>query len=180
MSFTISMTEAELIDSCIANDRKAQKDLYDRYKRAMYTTAYRITGSFEEAEEVLQDAFLSVYRNLTKFRRESTLGAWIKTIVVRTALKKVKKKIRYEPIEDYHQREDFVNWDNTNLDVEYLEKAINQLPEGYRTVFVMVEVEGYPHKEIARLLDISEGTSKSQLFHAKKKLRSILSSNDYL
>ncbi|MFT5165581.1 MAG: RNA polymerase sigma factor (sigma-70 family) [Saprospiraceae bacterium] len=179
MSFTISMTEAELIDSCIANERKAQKDLYDRYKRAMYTTAYRITGSFEEAEEVLQDAFLSVYRNLAKFRRESTLGAWIKTIVVRTALKKVKKKIRFEPIEDYHHREDFINWDNTNLDVEYLEKAISQLPEGYRTVFVMVEIEGFPHKEIAKMLDISEGTSKSQLFHAKKKLRTILGSNDF-
>ncbi len=179
MSFTISMTEAELIDSCIANERMAQKSLYDRYKKAMYTIAYRITGSFEEADEVLQDAFLSVFRNLEKFRRESTLGAWIKTIVVRTALKKVKKKKYFEPIEDYHQKEEFINWDNTNLDVEYLEKAINQLPDGYRTVFVMVEVEGYPHKEIAQMLEISEGTSKSQLFHAKKKLRSILKSYDH-
>ncbi len=179
MSFTISMTEAQLIDACIANDRKAQKDLYDRYKQAMYTIAYRITGSFEEAEEVLQDAFLSIFRNLTKFRRESTLGAWIKTIVVRTALKKVKKKVYHEPIEDYHQREDFINWGHTSLDVEYLEKAIHSLPEGYRTVFVLVEIEGYPHKEIAKMLGISEGTSKSQLFHAKKKLRNILESNGY-
>ena len=179
MSFTISMTEAELIDACIANERIAQKDLYDRYKKAMYTIAYRITGSFEESEEVLQDAFLSVFRNLTKFRRESTLGAWVKTIVVRTALKKVKKKMYFEPIEDYHQKENFVNWDNSNLDVEYLEKAINQLPDGYRTVFVMVEIEGYPHKDIAKLLDISEGTSKSQLFHAKKKLRSILEASEH-
>ena len=179
MSFTISMTEAELIDSCIANERMAQKDLYDRYKKAMYTIAYRITGNFEEAEEVLQDAFLSVFRNLTKFRRESTLGAWIKTIVVRTALKKVKKKMYFEPIEDHHQKEGFINWDNSNLDVEYLESAIKQLPDGYRTVFVMVEIEGYPHKDIAKMLDISEGTSKSQLFHAKKKLRSILESHDY-
>ncbi len=178
MSFTISMTEAELIDSCIANDRKAQKDLYDRYKQAMYTIAYRITGSFEEAEEVLQDAFLSIFRNLSKFRRESTLGAWIKTIVVRTALKKVKKKVYFEPIEDYHQREDFINWGTTSLDTDYLEKAINSLPEGYRAVFVLVEIEGYPHKEIAKMLNISEGTSKSQLFHAKKKLRGILEHYD--
>lgn len=178
MSFSISMTEAEIIDACIANERMAQRKLYERYKQAMYTIAYRITGSFEEAEEVLQDAFLSVFRNLSKFRRESTLGAWIKTIVVRTALKKVKKKIYFEPIEDYHQRPDFINWGTTSLDTEYLEKAINQLPEGYRAVFVLVEVEGYPHKETAKMLDISEGTSKSQLFHAKKKLRNILKSHE--
>ncbi len=176
MSFTISMTEAELIDACLANSRRAQKDLYDRYKQAMYTIAYRITGSFEEAEEVLQDAFLSVFRNLGNFRRESTLGAWIKTIVVRTAIKKVKKKIYFEPLEDHHQRKEVVNWASAKLDVDYLEKAIKQLPEGYRTVFVLVEVEGYGHKEIAGMLDISEGTSKSQLFHAKKKLRNILES----
>ena len=140
---------------------------------------YRITGSFDEAEEVLQDAFLSVFRNLSKFRRESTLGAWIKTIVVRTAIKKVKKKVYFDPIEDHHQREEIINWGEVNLNVEYLEKAINELPEGYRAVFILVEVEGYPHKEIAKILNISEGTSKSQLFHAKKKLRNILESYDY-
>lgn len=179
MSFTISMTEAQLIDACLANDRMAQKHLYDRYKQAMYTIAYRITGRFDEAEEVLQDAFLSIFKNLSKFRRESTLGAWIKTIVVRTALKKVKKKVYFEPIEDYHQSNPMINWDNTRLDVEYLERSINQLPEGYRTVFVLVEIEGYSHKEIAKMLEISEGTSKSQLYHAKKKLRSLLSQYDF-
>lgn len=176
MSFTLSMTESKLIDACLANNRRAQKDLYDRYKDAMYTIAYRITGSYEEAEEVLQDAFLSIFRNLGQFRRESTLGAWIKTIVTRTALKKIKKKVYFDPIEDHHQREEFIDWGATRLDVDYLEKAINQLPEGYRAVFVLVEIEGYPHKEIAKMLNISEGTSKSQLFHAKKKLRVLLES----
>ena len=94
----------------------------------------------------------------------------------RTAIKKVKKKIYFEPLEDHHQRKEVVNWASAKLDVDYLEKAIKQLPEGYRTVFVLVEVEGYGHKEIAGMLDISEGTSKSQLFHAKKKLRNILES----
>lgn len=174
MSFTLSMTEAKLIEACLSNDRRAQKDLYNRYKDAMYTIAYRITGSFEEAEEVLQDAFLSIFRNLGQFRKESTLGAWIKTIVTRTALKKIKKKVYFDPIEDHHQREDFIDWGGSNLDIDYLERAINQLPEGYRAVFVLVEIEGYPHKEIAQMLNISEGTSKSQLFHAKKKLRTLL------
>ncbi len=169
MSFTISMTESKLIQSCLDNDRLAQKELYNRYNKAMYTIAYRITGDFEMANDVLQDAFVNIFRNLAKFRQESTLGAWIKTIVVRTAIKLVKKRTRFEPIED-HQIGGFVDW-GTSLDTEYLEKAIQELPAGYRTVFVMIEIEGYAHKEVAELLDINVGTSKSQLFYAKKKLR---------
>ena len=177
MPFTISMTEAGLIDACIANDRLAQKKLYDRYKKAMYTLAYRITGDFELADEALQDAFLNVFRNLSKFRRESTLGAWIKTIVVRTSIKTVKKKINFESFEDYKTEGDFVDWGD-HLAMDYLEKAIKSLPEGYRAVFVLIEVEGYAHKEVAKMLDISEGTSKSQLYHAKRKLRDLLKSFD--
>ena len=173
MPYTISMTEIELIDSCIANDRMAQKVLYDRYRQAMYTLAYRITGSFEIADEVLQDAFLSVFRNMAKFRRESTLGAWIKTIVVRTALKHLKKKTQFYALEDYQLEDRFVDWGH-HLDVEYLEKAIQALPEGYRAVFVLIEVEGFSHKEVAKMLNISDGTSKSQLFYAKRKLRELL------
>lgn len=169
MSFTISMTESKLIESCLANDRLAQKELYNRYSKAMYTIAYRITGDFELANDVLQDAFVNIFRNLSKFRRESTLGAWIKTIVVRTAIKLVKKQTRFEEIEDYHMGS-YIDW-GTSLDTEYLEKAIQELPTGYRTVFVMIEVEGYSHKDVAEMLNINVGTSKSQLFYAKKKLR---------
>jgi RNA polymerase sigma factor (sigma-70 family) len=85
----MSPEEQSLITACLAHDRLAQKTLYDRYKRAMYTLAYRITGNFETANEVLQDGFLQVFRSLGNFRNESTLGAWIKTIVVRTAYKPI-------------------------------------------------------------------------------------------
>ena len=178
MHFTLSMTEAGLIDACIANDRLAQKRLYDRYKKAMYTIAYRITGDFELADEALQDAFLSVFRNIAKFRRESTLGAWIKTIVVRTSIKTVKKKMVFEPLEDYKIESGMIDWGD-HLAMDYLEKAIKSLPDGYRAVFVLIEVEGYAHKEVAKMLEISEGTSKSQLFYAKRKLRELLKSYDH-
>ena len=92
MPYTISMTEAELIQACLANERLAQRQLYERYNNAMYTVAYRITGDFDLANDVLQEAFVKVFRNLAKFRQESTLGAWIKTIVVRTALSRIKRK----------------------------------------------------------------------------------------
>ena len=174
MPYTISMTEAELIQACLANERLAQRKLYERYSNAMYTVAYRITGDFELANDVLQEAFIKVFRNLAKFRQESTLGAWIKTIVVRTALSRIKRKTNFEPLEDHHTKHMVVDW-STDLDVEYLEKAINALPEGYRAVFVMIEVEGYSHKEVAEMLGISVGTSKSQLFYAKKRLRKSIS-----
>ncbi len=168
----IRMTETELIEGCLANDRLAQRELYQRYKDAMYTLAYRVMNEGELANDVLQEGFVKVFRNLHKFRRESTLGAWIKTIIVRTALSKVKRQPRFEEIQDHH-RSGYVDW-GTRLDTEYLERAIGNLPEGYRMVFVLVEVEGYTHKEVAQLLGISVGTSKSQLFYAKKKLRELI------
>lgn len=178
MTTHIGMTETELVQSCLKNDRVAQKDLYDKYKKAMYTLAYRITGDFESANDVLQDAFVKVFRGLPSFRGESTLGALIKTIVIRTAYSYLRKdKIFFEDIENVNPK-NHLDWGHY-LDAEYLEKAILSLPEGYRTVFVLIEVEGYGHKEVAEMLGISEGTSKSQLFYSKKRLREMLKKNGY-
>ena len=169
----MTKSEVELIEACLSNDRIAQKKLYEKYKDAMYTLAVRMTGDFDLANDVLQEAFINVFRSLAKFRRESTLGAWIKTIVVRTALKTIKKQVHFEPVEN--QRMDgYVDWGHY-LDAEYLEKAILSLPEGYKAVFLLIEVEGYSHKEVAEMLNISVGTSKSQLFYAKKRLRKLVS-----
>jgi len=169
----LSMTEAELIKACIDNDRLAQKELYNRYKGAMYTIAYRMTNDYDLANDVLQEAFIKIFRALPKFRQESTIGAWIKTIVIRTALSKIRRKPVFEPIEN-HLKDVTVNW-GPSIESDYLEKAIKSLPSGYRTVFVLIEVEGYSHKEVAKMLGISTGTSKSQLFYAKKKLRQLIS-----
>ncbi len=173
MSYVLNMTENQLIEDCLKNDRIAQKELYEKYSRAMYTVAYRIVSDFDQANDVLQEAFVKVFQNLRSFRRESSLGAWIKTIVVRTALSKLRKQVRTGSIEEVPP-EQFVDWGD-HLEVEYLEKAIKALPDGYRTVFVLIEVEGFSHKEVAELLGITVGTSKSQLFYAKKNLRSTIS-----
>lgn len=141
----------------------------------MFTTAYRITGDAEWAGEALQDAFMQVFKHIGAFEQRSTLGAWIKTIVVRAALQKVeRRKSRTESWpEDYN--ETLLDWGSSPIDAMQLEQAIQRLPEGARAVFVLAEVEGYAHKEIAEMLEISEGTSKSQLFAAKKRLRELLS-----
>ena len=166
-------TETDLVNRCLDGDIKAQRQLYDKYKDAMFTLCYRISGDFDLASDILQEAFVKIFRGLKSFRGESTLGAWIKTIVIRTAYNAVKKEKKFFESIDNIGEEDVVHWGDF-LQAEYLEKAILSLPDGYRMVFMMIEVEGYAHKEVAEMLNISVGTSKSQLFYAKRKLRSIL------
>ncbi len=166
-------TEAELITGCLLHDRIAQRHLYDRYKNAMYTLAYRITGDYDDANDVLQDAFLEVFRHLDQFRGDATLGAWIKQIVVRKSTKK-KRIVIWQNVDD--EAGENIDWGEASINVAHLQTAILALPDGFRTIFVLAEIEGYTHREIAGMLSISEGTSKSQLFHAKRKLRNMLTS----
>ncbi|TAG69307.1 MAG: RNA polymerase sigma factor [Runella slithyformis] len=168
------MTESDLVQGCIAQNLACQRQLYDRYKTAMYTLAYRITGDFDDANSVLQDTFLAVFRQLPTFRQEATLGAWIKAILVRNAYKQTTKIKRLVAVENLPEDSSAINWNIGNMDAARLEQTILALPEGARAVFVLNEVEGYTHREIAEMLGISEGTSKSQLSYAKKRLREML------
>ncbi|MDP5171191.1 MAG: RNA polymerase sigma factor [Bacteroidia bacterium] len=165
--------EQRLVSLCLVQDRLAQKALYDRYKDAMFTLSLRVLNDEELAQDALQESFLAVFSSIDRFRGESTLGAWIKTIVVRTAYRKLRKE--QHPTEELsHEKEgELIDWGDY-LEAEYLEKAIASLPAGYRSVFVLIEVEGYAHKEVADMLGISVGTSKSQLYHAKRYLQRIL------
>ncbi|MBR9832324.1 RNA polymerase sigma factor [Acidiluteibacter ferrifornacis] len=163
------MQEQELIEKCIKGHRISQRKLYDTYKTPMYTLAYRITNSFEDAEDVLQEGFLKVFRNLNSFKNDSKLSTWIHTIIVRTAYRKIKDTINYKTT-DILEDESLLEIVYPS-DVDYLEKAIQSLPDGYRTVFTLYEIEGYKHHEIAELLEISTSTSKTQLRNAKITLR---------
>jgi RNA polymerase sigma-70 factor (ECF subfamily) len=162
-------SDKEIIAGCRRGDRGAQKALYDLYNSQMYTLAYRITGNFEEAQDVLQEGFLQVFQNLGSFRGESRLGSWIHTIMARKALARVRNRIEFMDIEA--QQETPSELFDFPIDVEYLEKAIIALPDGYRSIFTLYEIEGFKHSEIAEMLDITESTSKSQLHKAKRMLR---------
>lgn len=166
---TVANPEIELLKLCLQQDRKAQQQLYDKYKTAMFTVAYRILADYDEANDALQEAFIAAFTELHTFKQTSTFGAWLKTIVVRKALYKNKWKRKHETYETALGQED-LTWHDT-LTGELLEKAIASLPDGYRAVFSLIEIEGFSHKETAELLQISEGTSKSQLFNAKKILQ---------
>jgi RNA polymerase sigma factor (sigma-70 family) len=168
-TYKLSETESEIVAGCKKNDRTMQKALYDRYKSAMYSTAYRITGNSDLAHDVLQEAFIDIFENIDDFRFESAIGAWIKTIVVRKAIRLLKLEFQYETLEIVDK---LTAIDETpDFSAEELDKAIQSLPVSSRAVFMLVEVEGYKHQEVAEILGISEGTSKSQLNYSKKLLQ---------
>ncbi|QJD77984.1 RNA polymerase sigma factor [Spirosoma rhododendri] len=173
--------ERDLVERCLsitdqATRRLAQRQLYERYKRAMFSTAYRITNDYDNANDALQDAFVAVFRSLHQFTFDSTLGAWIKTIVVRNAVRKQQLESRFIGIDEAtHDQPIRLPEGLTGAE---LDTVIRTLPDGARTVFLLAEVEGYAHREIADMLNITEGTSKSQLNYARRLLRQRLS-NDY-
>ncbi|MCF8235899.1 MAG: RNA polymerase sigma factor [Bacteroidales bacterium] len=144
--------------------------MYDRYCDAMFTIAYRMVKDQDLANDVLQTAFIQVFKDIKQFRGQSTIGAWIKTIVVRSAIRQLKKENNMLCLDVVHPNGENISWPE-EMRGDDLEQAILSLPAGYRTVFLLVEVEGYKHNEVAEMLGISEGTSKSQLYRAKKQLQ---------
>ena len=172
MNHRVNNLERDLVEGCTRNDRIAQRELYYKYCTAMFSTAYRILNDHENAQDALQDAFIQVYRDISQFRGTSTLGAWIKTIVVRSALHILRreKRLNLEMADGAYHHEMAVQIPEY-MSSEYLEKAILSLPDGCRTVFLLIEVEGYTHAEAAKMLNVTSGTSKSQLFHARLLLK---------
>lgn len=167
----------DLIDSCLAGDHWAQEKLYNLYSKAMFNICCRICNDRDDAEDVLQDAFISAFKNLHTYQRKAAFGAWLKRIVVNKALNFVKKnKVEIVPLEGEDRYED----DNTEeiidfpVTVDQVKSAMNQLPDGYRIVFSLYLLEGYDHAEIADILNITTSTSKSQYNRSKKKIKEIL------
>jgi len=158
-----------LIQKCLDNDRFAQRTLYENYKDSLYTIVYRLTNDFDVASDLLQDAFIDAFKNLANLKEPNYFHAWIKQILVRKAYRYLKTKkttVELDEVTSFGQEE--------YVDIEYIEQAIHALPAKSRAVFVMAEIEGFAHKEIAETLDISVGTSKSQLNYAKTKLKEML------
>ncbi len=157
----------KLISEALKDNRSAQKLLYRTYKDRLYTLAYRICGDFELANDILQETFIEGFKKLHKLNEANAFYGWIRTILVRKAYAQVKSRTESEDIE---QLQAPVNHYSA-FDVEYIEKAIQLLPDKSRAVFVMAEVEGFSHSEISEAMNISVGTSKSQLNFAKTKLK---------
>lgn len=151
--------------------------LYEQYKTAMFSTAYRITNDFDLAHDALQEAFIKVFGNLQKFRGTGTLGSWIKTIVVRAAIKEISGLHMHVEVEESAEGI-HISFDDA-LTGELLDELMRQLPNKCRVVFNLIEVEGFSHKETAELLGVTVGTSKSQLHYAKNILKEKLTNRGY-
>ncbi len=164
---------SQLIERCRKNDRKAQHELYELYSTPMYHVSLRIVNNTQEAEDILQEAFIDMFRKLDTFRGESTFGAWFKRIVANKSINAIKKKVRFtEGVESIPEQVDDTSEEpEIEYTVEHIKQAMSQLSHGFRTVFALYMFEDFSHAQIAEELGISEGTSKSQLSRAKQKVR---------
>lgn len=169
-------THRDIIESCKRGERKAQFELYKLYSKAMYNTCLRMLRNEPDAEDILQNSFMDIFSNLNAFQYQSSIGAWIKRIVVNNCINYLKKKkIYFEELTPNHgEKSTYVAEDNSaeiNYKVKSVQNAMRGLPDGYRIVCTLYLIEGYDHKEIGSILGISEATSKSQYSRAKKKLK---------
>jgi RNA polymerase sigma-70 factor (ECF subfamily) len=168
--------EKELVQGCARGDRASQKALYERYCRKMMVVCQRYSRSTQEAEDTLQEGFIKIFKSIGEFRAESKLETWITRIMINTALNSQRQKLYLMPMVDVTEIS-LSEREEVSLSGFHLEELIDMvqtLPDGCRIVFNLFAIEGYGHQEIAKMLDISEGTSKSQYNRAKVLLRAKL------
>jgi RNA polymerase sigma-70 factor (ECF subfamily) len=167
------MDAHRLVKECIKGRPEAQRQLYDEFSEAMLGVCYRFTKSHMDAEDVMQEGFIKVFRNITQFKFQGELGGWIRRIMVNTALNYLKQNRNYQAdLSFFDNAMHPVSDDNPDLKIlaRDLADLIRQLPTGYQTIFNLYAVEGYSHVEIGKMLGINEGTSRSQYARARALL----------
>ncbi len=173
----------QLIESCREGSQSAQFEIYKRYYRAMFNTALRIMQDGQEAEDVMQEAFLNAFTKLDSFKGEVPFGAWLKRIVINRSLTELKKKNRMQQVslevvdyrlEDEESSEGISQLDLTQAKVQEVLGAMGKLKENYRMILNLSLIEGYDNEEITRILNISNENCRTTISRAKSKLRKIL------
>ena len=164
--------QSKLLSGCVNGQRAYQDSLYQRYAPTMFGICLRYAHDFHHAEDLLQEGFIKVFKNIHRYRQEGSLEGWMKRIFINTAIEYLRrsKKENWRELEDIHPPQ----WEPAvfqHLAVEELLHLIQRLPSGYRLVFNLYAIEGYSHKEISKMLSIAEGTSKSQLSKARSALQ---------
>ena len=167
--------QKEIIELCIRGDKMAQYKLYRTYSKAMYNLCCRMMQSTEEAEDMLQESFADAFSKLKSFRFESTFGAWLKRLVINKCINELRRrKADLLLIDDFSyigKTNDEPDTEESKLTVERVKKAMDDLPQGSKMIFSLYLLEGYDHKEISQILNISESTSKSQYMRARLRVK---------
>lgn len=176
-SLNADITESELVRACLDGNSRAQQALYQKYAPVMYAICLRYCGSADNAKDMLQESFIKLFESLKNFRFQGSFEGWSKRIAVTTCLDFI-KKLKQEPFADELENHTELGVEAAvfpNLGMKDLLTLLQTLPVGYRTVFNLYAIEGYNHGQIAELMGISENTSKTQLFKARKMLQIKLS-----
>ncbi len=164
--------ESALIKRAIKNNREAQHVLFELHAPKMLSICRYYIKDLQQAEEAMLNGFFKVFLNLKNFKAEGSFEGWIRRIMVRESISFLRQQKNIEfPVEEVEIKNDYTNNINADLEVAEIQQHIDALPEGYKMVFIMYAIEGYKHHEIAEMLNISVGTSKSQLFKARKMLQ---------
>ena len=176
-AFAYTDINAPLVERCRLGDRRAQAEIYKRYSKAMFNASLRITGDYDEAEDVLQEAFLSAFRELHSYKGDSSFGSWLKRIVINKSINCLRnRRLQLVPLGEQHdaagpETADFgPENEEMHWRADVVRRCVQELPDGYRVVLSLYLLEGYDHAEIAGILGITESTSKSQYSRARKKL----------
>ena len=177
MKTDIRFTHQSLVEQCKSGNPSSQYELYALYVDAMFNVGIRFLGNKEDAEDIIQDSFIDAFKNLERFKYESSFGAWLKRIVINKCINHLKaKRVALVPMEthEFHITEE-EPMEEDKVDIDKVKKGIARLPEGYKQIIGLYLIEGYDHVEIGEVLGISTSTSKSQYHRAKKKLLEIIS-----
>jgi RNA polymerase sigma factor (sigma-70 family) len=166
----------KMLEGCLAGHRRAQSQLYRAHASGMLGVCMRYAGNLAEAEDILQEGFVKVFTSINSFKGSGSLEGWIRRIIINTALNHIRQNAKFRTIDYTDELPEYQDEDNEevslpNVSAEILLQIIQNLPEGYRMVFNLYAIEHNTHKEIAEMLGISEGTSKSQLSKARRMLK---------
>lgn len=165
-----TISESDLIAGCIAGDRKMQEELYNRFASKMYAVCLRYANNADDAQDLLQEGFIKVYKNLHRFRAEGSFEGWVRRVFINSSIEHYRRKAAKLSTVSDKEESTIEDHDISAIDTLAEKDIINliqDLSPGYRTVFNLYVIEGYSHREIGEMLNISEGTSKSQLARAK-------------
>jgi RNA polymerase sigma factor (sigma-70 family) len=173
MSTSESHDEISLIKACSNGDNKAFRKIYEIHSGTMYSICLRYMNNEDEAKDALQEGFIKVFKNISKFKFTGSFEGWMKRIFVNSSIELIRKRKMHLDVSELNSNELplTAKIETGSMDAEKMMTLVQQLPEGYRTVFNMFIVDGYSHKEISNYLEISESTSKTQLFKARKQLQ---------
>jgi RNA polymerase sigma factor (sigma-70 family) len=175
------MDDKTLVAECAKGNSKAQKVLFDKFAPKMLSVCLRYIKNVDEAEDILQDGFVKVFQNIVDFKLEGSLEGWIRRIIVNSSLDQLRRNKKFQfdsSMDDVGYKISMVDHQFDKMQVDELQRMIQELPDGYRVVFNMYAIEGYSHKEIATNLGVTENTSKSQYSRARAHLRSQIEKED--